>query len=131
MYKQIVRFFEEEKIRDRFEIVFIEIPKGNLPPARFRSGRNLITKDQIVQMADDVRRQTSNRKAIAYVRGAYLEVVRLANVESVLREEELKALKKKGIRWMKIGLRMDEAFTIFKKRIVEFSKSENKQLTLF
>ena len=131
MYKQIVRFFEEEKIRDKFEIVFIEIPKGESPPQHFRSGRTLIKKEQIVQMANNVRRRVSNRKAIAYVRGAYLEVVRLANVESVLREEELAVLKKKGIRWMKVGLRMDEASEIFKKRIVEFSKNENKQLTLF
>ncbi len=125
LYKQIIKFFSAEggeKMIDKFEIVFIEVPKGNLPPARFRSGGTLIKKDQIAQMADDVRRRVSNRKAIAYVRGAYLEVVRLANVESVLREEDLAPLKKQGIRWMKVGLRMDEAFTIFKKRIVEFSK---------
>ena len=132
LYKQIVRFFEEEKIRDKFEIVFIEVPKGDLPPRNFRSGRSWVSKEQINQMANNVRHQVSNRKAIAYVRGAYLEAVKLANVESVLSEAELAVLKKKGIRWMKVGLRMDEAFEIFKKRIKEFvNEDEDRQLQLF
>lgn len=131
LYKQIIRFFEEEKITDKFEIVFIKVPQSNLPPQRFRSGRSWVSKEQIHQMAEFVKHRVSNRKAIAYVRGAYLEVVRLANIESVLREDELKVLKKKGIRWMKVGLRMPEAFGIFQKRIIKFSKVENsKQLKL-
>ena len=134
LYKQIIRFFEEEKIRDKFEIKFIEIPQSNLPPKNFRSGRTWVSKEQINQMAGSVKHQVSNtnRKAIAYVRGAYLEAVRLANVESVLSEAELAPLKKKGIRWMKVGLRMDEAFTIFKRRVKEIIKNdEDRQLQLF
>jgi hypothetical protein len=201
LYKQVIRFFEEEKIRDKFEIAFITIEDGifpisdfrfifeslrasqslerqisdfvnqkskiinhkssKLPPQNFRSGRSWVSKAQINQMADSIvdylrfkisdcgfnkskiENHKSEIKALAYVRGSYLEAVREANkklrvtdyelqVTSVLAEEELTQLKKKGIRWMKIGLRMPEAFDIFKARIRKIAKEgESRQLTLF
>lgn len=145
LYKQIVRFFEEEKIRDKFEIKFIEIPQSNLPPKRFRSGSSGVTKEQIEQMADSIVEYLESRmknqescKVIAYVRGSYLEATRLAakksgiEIKEIFSDDELAQLKKKGIRWMKIGLRMPEAFTIFKRRIEELVKNdEEKQLSLF
>ena len=75
---------------------------------------------------------------IAYVRGSYLEAIRLAakksgtEIKEIFSDDELAQLKRKGIRWMKIGLRMPEAFTIFRKRIKEFIRVEDdKQLKLF
>ena len=74
---------------------------------------------------------------IAYARGSYLEAVRLVNkklateIKEIFTEQELAMLKKQGIRWMKVGLRMEEAFNIFKKRIKEFiNEDEYKQLKL-
>lgn len=40
-------------------------------------------------------------------------------IHNSLSEPELAKLKKMGIRWMKVGLRMDEAFEIFERRIKE------------
>lgn len=143
LYKQIIKFFsaEEKKIKKKFEIKFIEMPNSkiqNLPPARFSGRQSWVSKEMIGEMAKNLGiyiRQSGGKynRIIAYARGSYLEAVRLAGIESVLREDELAILKKKGIRWMKVGLRMDEAFNIFKQRIVEFAQDngENKQLTLF
>lgn len=185
LYKQIVRFFEEEKIRDKFEIAFITIESGimnqesvknekhnslfmvpnskSLPPQRFRSGMSWINKKQIEQMAENIVEyiktlKHENIKTIAYVRGAYLEAVRIANrnLELVTRnsykdneklqvtdyklriteffsDDELAQLKKKGIMWMKVGLRMPTAFIAFRMKIKEFVKEcerEPKQLKL-
>ena len=179
LYKQIVRFFEEEKIRDKFEIAFITIESGivnqesgesgkhnslfmipnsrSLPPRNFRSGSSGVTKEQIEQMADNIvefiktKKQENIKTIVAYCRGAYLEAVNLANqelrirneektiihnscfmIQSIFSDDELALLKKKGIRWMKIGLRMEEAFTIFQKRIRELLReNETRQLKLF
>ncbi|MFH1565489.1 MAG: hypothetical protein ABIC82_06685 [bacterium] len=175
LYKQIIRFFEEEGIRDRFEIAFITINDGvisdfrfqisdfenhkskiinrkfqKLPPANFRSGRLWITKEQIEQMADSIvdfikTQEHKNIKTIAYCRGSYLEAVRLASkksgieIKEIFSDDELAQLKKKGILWMKVGLRMPTPFIIFRMKIREFIKEDNddnndnknKQLTLF
>jgi hypothetical protein len=65
-------------------------------------------------------------KVIAYVRGAYLEAVRLANkklqptthdpqtIIELFDDDELAQLKKKGIMWMKVGLRIPTAFIAFR-----------------
>jgi hypothetical protein len=166
LYKQIIRFFEEEGIRDRFEIAFITINDGvvdsrnhakshaklreNYPPALFRSGRTWLKKEQIGKMANNIiqylKANSYKLKAlpIAYVRGSYLEVVRLANkklepntynlnpIQEIFSDDELSQLKKRGIKWMKIGLRMPEAFEIFQKRIRDINKeSEDRQFRLF
>jgi hypothetical protein len=191
LYKQIIRFLKEEKIREHFSIAFITTNEGivsaassqllagrsdenksliansyklkanKLPPKNFRSGRSWVSKKQIEHMAekvvDYVRTHAEKYdKIIAYVRGSYLEAIRMANkvmsneqcvirkngklpitnyplpITELFTDDELAQLKKKGIRWMKVGLRMPEAFTIFKKRIRDIIReSENRQLTLF
>lgn len=110
-----------------------------LPPRRFRSGRLWVKDEQIQKMAGNItnylnaKSQTSNKsfKAIAYVRGSYLVATKLASkksgleIKEIFTDQELKILKKKGFMWMKVGLRMPEAFKIFQKRIIEFTKSKN------
>ena len=48
-------------------------------------------------------------------------------VDEILTPGDLMWLKKLGIKWMKIGLRMDECFTIFKKRIFELTSNNTNQ----
>jgi len=164
LYKQIVRFLQYEKLEDKFDIAFISITDGvleakesdgfdygvskvALPPKKFQSGRSWITKEVKQEMAKEIVEYLKKTRHIygrrmAYVRGSYLEAVRMANeelrmrnpelmIKEIFTEDELAELKKRGIMWMKVGLRMPEAFEIFKKRMVEFSQEENKQLTLF
>jgi predicted metallo-beta-lactamase superfamily hydrolase len=183
LYKQIIGFFQSEGIEGYFDIVFISIADGvipavsenetlnpkrytlnptRLPPKNFRSGRSWISKAVKEEMAENIEKylkKNGNKynTKIAYVRGSYLEAVRMANkaisgqriavsenetlnpkrytlnpITELLAEEELSNLKKRGIRWMKIGLRMPEAFTIFQKRIRDIMKEEErKQLQLF
>jgi hypothetical protein len=118
-----------------------------LPPQRFRSGRLWITKTQINQMADSIvkylKANSYKLKAspIAYVRGSYLEAVKLVNkklqvtdyglrVTSILREEELIHLKKKGIMWMKVGLRMPTPFIVFRMKIRAMVEDEQQEKQL-
>jgi hypothetical protein len=194
LYKQIIRFLEEEKITEKFNIAFISINEGVVPaqknlsrgetlgfkersgekpsveerhpiPKTFPSGRSWISKAQIVHMADSIveylKSYILNHKSeinvIAYVRGSYLEAVRMANtriltqindadpradqrsgstIQEIFTDDELAQLKKKGIRWMKIGLRMPTAFIVFKMKIKyllvdQSAKKSPEQLTLF
>jgi len=75
-------------------------------------------------------------KRLVYARGSYLESVKLAsefsgiNVESILTQGDLVWLKTLDIRWMRIGLRMNECLSIFKKRIVKLSNNRWTQTKL-
>ena len=42
-------------------------------------------------------------------------------VVSVLGEKELERLKRLGVRWAKVGFRVKEAFSIFKRRMLELA----------
>lgn len=108
-------------------------PNAKLPPERFRSGRSWISKEVKQEMAKAIAEYIKENGAkydniVAYVRGSYLDATRISRemlgieIEEIFTEDELAKLKKQGIRWMKVGLRMPEAFTIFQKRIVEFAK---------
>lgn len=159
LYKQVVRFLHDEKLEDKFEIAFISITDGvveakksdefdygvsrvKLPPQRFASGQSWISKEVKQAMAKEIAeyiKKTGNNygQRIAYARGSYLEATRIAQrmsgleIKEIFMEDELTKLKKKGVMWMKVGLRMPEAFTIFQKRIVEFScYKDNRQLKL-
>jgi hypothetical protein len=91
------------------------------PPKNFRSGRSVISKSQLIKM---VKEQTKGLKILAlrynkvlvYARGSYLKSLQMSarqakvEVVEVLSEYELSRLKKKGIMWMKVGLRMPVAF---------------------
>ncbi|MEW6069303.1 MAG: hypothetical protein AB1485_01675 [Candidatus Thermoplasmatota archaeon] len=75
-------------------------------------------------------------KRLVYARSSYLKCVKMASelsgikVESIFTESDLVRLKRLGIRWMKIGLRMDEAFTVFKRRVVELTNNKWTQTKL-
>jgi hypothetical protein len=148
----------------------------------FRSGHMLITKAQIKNMADSIveyitKHQSRHKvepKIIAYVRGSYLEAIRMANskiaqnlttalkqsssqdtaqknaenfrlvsrkdpnnpaIIELFDDDELAQLKKKGIVWMKMGLRMSTAFIIFRLKIRHMAKNlvcaKNNQLEMF
>jgi hypothetical protein len=79
-----------------------------------------------------VRTKDAYRQRIAYVRGSYIESIRLAGglagvkVAEVLGEEDLDGLRHRGIRWMKVGLRMEETFSIFKQRMLELAEGQTK-----
>jgi hypothetical protein len=99
-----------------------------LPPVRFPSGRLWISKEVIGKMADEIVKYIRVRGAkyeriIAYTRGSYLDAVRLAvkrsgiSIQEIFTDEELTQLKKKGILWMKVGLRMPTPFIIFRMKI--------------
>lgn len=112
-----------------------------LPPKNFRSGRSWISKKVKMEMAENITKYlygngNKYNTKIAYVRGSYLEAVRLASeksgikIQEIFTEEELAMLRKRGMKWMKVGLRMPEAFTIFRQRIKEFTQNEHRQLKL-
>lgn len=155
LYKQIIRYFDTEGLEKKFEIAFITLDDGivraqyseniseptrvTLPPRRFQSGKSWVTQKDIKQIAILVavyftKTRDQYIKRIIYARGAYLEIMRLAGemsgteVEEIFSEKELTELKKKGWLWMKVGLRMPEAFEIFKKKIKESTKEEDGQL---
>jgi hypothetical protein len=161
LYKQIIRFFRDEGIEGYFDIVFISIAdvvveakksdewdyrqsKVNLPPKNFRSGRAWVSKkvkQGISEHIADYLYKNSNKyhAIIAYARGSYLEAVRMAarktgmDIKEIFSDDELTQLKKKGIMWMKVGLRMPVAFIIFRMKIrhMVMEHSQNKQLKLF
>ncbi len=162
LYKQIVRFLQSENIEGYFDIVFISIADGvveakksddwnyrkskvKLPPKNFRSGRLWISKEVIKEMADNISKylyKNGNKynTKIAYVRGSYLEAVRIASKKSGIEikefftDDELAQLKKKGIMWMKVGLRMPSPFIIFRMKIrymVMEMENRGRQLKLF
>jgi len=123
LYKQIIRFFCDEGIEGYFDIVFISIANGvieakrsddrnyrnskvKLPPKNFPSGRSWISKEVKIKMAKSITeylRKNGNKydTKIAYVRGSYLEAVRLAvkksgiKVKEIFSDDELAQLKKK------------------------------------
>lgn len=142
LYKQIIRFLEQEKIIDKFEIKFLSIQNSKLPPQRFRSGKSWVSSKAIEKMAENIIKYLYGVRGeydtkVAYVRGSYLEAIRLAversgiGIKEIFTEKELTELKKKGWLWMKVGLRMPEAFKIFERRIQEFIKEDDRQLKLF
>jgi hypothetical protein len=135
---------------------------NTLPPGNFRSGRLWVRKEQIEHMADNIveylrfqisdcgfkskiENHTFGIKVIAYARGSYLEAVRIANkklksnpynlkpIQEIFDDQELAQLQKKGIVWMKVGLRMWTAFVVFrvKIRFMVRELEEEKQLQLF
>jgi len=117
--------------------------KIKLPPKNFPSGRLWISKKIIKKMTENIIKylhQNGNKynTKIVYARGSYLEATKLASqksgieVREIFTENELAGLKKKGIMWMKVGLRMSESFEIFKKRIRGLARVDaRKQLSLF
>jgi hypothetical protein len=73
------------------------------------------------------------KKIIAYSRGSYREstaqAAKLARVPltAILNEFELSVVKRRGILWMKAGLRMREVFDIFERRMVATIDGKKEQ----
>lgn len=139
LYKKVRDFLRERSFDSKYHIVFISNVLGVCPEEL--SGKEISNFELIGSIPDNsVIRRTASilarylektrynyTKRIVYARSSYLEIVRMAselsgvNVESILTRNDLYHLRGRGIRWMKIGLRMDECFSIFKKRIVELT----------
>jgi hypothetical protein len=82
--------------------------------------------------------QAKYKTLLVYARGSYLASVQQAaerskvRVMSLLTEYELSLLKRKGILWMKMGLRMRQACSVFQKRIhaIAFEKPHQMQVPM-
>jgi hypothetical protein len=158
LYKKVKRFLEEQEIDSLIDIYIVTIGEGIVepnikessgqmqmkslfyPPKRFRSGRSVISKKQIEKMVKDqfkILKEMSLKydKILVYARGSYLKSLLQASQIScvktgvLLSEYELSVLKRKGILWMKMGLRMNIAFKIFSSRIVAHVNHKSEQLS--
>ena len=145
LYRKVRNFLREHGFDQKYHVVFISNVLGVCPEeyaTKEVSNFELIgsTPDRTVikRTAEIIARyliktQQDYRKRIVYARGSYLESMKMAgeisgvSVDEILTPGDLMWLKKLGIKWMKIGLRMDECFTIFKKRIVELTRNNEMQ----
>ncbi|MBU3902501.1 MAG: DUF5591 domain-containing protein, partial [Candidatus Thermoplasmatota archaeon] len=132
LYKKVKGFLREQGLDAEYHVVFISNVLGVCPEEL--SGEEVSNFELIGSIPDNsVIRRTANiladylektrdsyTKRMVYARGSYLETVKMAsenssvNIESILTESDLVWLKRMGIKWMKIGLKMPECFSIFK-----------------
>jgi hypothetical protein len=167
LYKKVTCFLEEQRIDHLIDIHIVTIQEGIVesdikdrlgqmqmkslfyPPKRFRSGRSVISKKQIEEMAKDqcetFKKMASRYNTIlVYARGSYMKSLQFAEQSLytnscsslgqstlifLLSEYELSCLKRNGILWMKMGLRMHKAFRVFSRRILAILNEEHEQLT--
>lgn len=138
LYAKVQEFFQETSLNPKYHIVFVshvfgacpeELAEEQVPNFKLR-GKWSLDEEAISRTSRLIagyleRTKRGYRQRVVYARGSYLQSVRLAStfsrvrVVEVLREEDLCRLKHRGIRWMKVGLRMEEAFSIFRQRVVE------------
>jgi len=148
LYRKIKMFFREHAFGEKYHIVFISNVLGVCPEeladketANFKLLGSIPDNSVIWRTANILARylektKESYTKRLVYARGSYLESVKTASaisridIESILTQSDLIWLKRLGIRWMKIGLRMNECFTIFKERIVKMSNNSLVQAKL-
>jgi len=148
LYKKVKCFLREQGLDGKYHVVFISNVLGVCPEEM--SGEEASNFELIGSMPDSsvimrnagiltrYLEKTRNHytKRVVYARSSYLDTVKLASelsgvkVESLLRESDLVWLKRLGIKWMKIGLRMPECFSIFKKRIAEITDNEDVQMKI-
>lgn len=148
LYKKVRDFLREQAFEEKFHIVFVSNVLGVCPEEL--AAKEVSNFELIGSIPDNsVIRRTANilarylektknhyTKRLVYARSSYLECARIASelsgikVESIFTESDLVWLKRLGIRWMKIGLRMNECFSIFKKRIVELTNNRWVQTRL-
>jgi len=138
LYLKVREFLQEASLAPKYHIVFVSNVLGVCPEefaeeeapsfklvGRWFPDEGIISRTARLVARYLKRTREAYRQRIAYVRGSYIKSVRLARglagvkVAEVLGEEDLDQLKHRGIRWMKVGLRMEEAFSIFKQRILE------------
>lgn len=145
LYRMVNFFLGEHGFDQKYHVVFISNVLGVCPEefaSKKESNFELIgsipdrtvikrTAMLIARYLEKTKQDYSKR--IVYARGSYLESVKIAGeisgvkVDEILTPSDLMWLKKLGIKWMKIGLRMDECFTIFKKRIFEMTSNNTNQ----
>jgi predicted RNA-binding protein len=145
LYLKVREFLQEASLDSKFHIVFISNVVGACPeelaeekvPNFKLLGRWFPDERAISRTARLVghyleRTRGRYRMRVAYVRGSYIKSVRLASiltglkVVEVLREEDMDWLKHMGIRWAKVGLRMEEAFSVFRQRMLELANVQAK-----
>ena len=139
LYLKVREFLQEASLNPKYHIVFISNVLGVCPEElaeeapSFKLVGNWFPDEKTISRTARLvghylkRTREVYRQRIAYVRGSYVKSIRLARVLAgvevmgVFGEEDLDRLKHRGIRWMKVGLRMDEAFSIFKRRMLELA----------
>lgn len=141
LYRKVKIFLREQGIDGKYHVVFVSNVLGVCPEElSSEEASNFVLIGSIPDSS--VIRRTAGilarylektkydySKRVVYARSSYLEAVELASelsgirVESILTQGELVWLKRLGIRWMKIGLRMNECFTIFKRKIIELTNN--------
>jgi len=145
LYLKVREFLHEVSLNPEYHIVFVSNVLGACPeelteekPPCFKLVGNWFPDKEIVSRTARlvghylVRTKDAYRQRIAYVRGSYIESIRLAGglagvkVAEVLSEEDLDGLRHRGIRWMKVGLRIEEAFSIFKQRMLELANVQTR-----
>jgi hypothetical protein len=100
-----------------------EVPRSPMTSAPFvpsvTSRKSWVPDAQIQQMAREYAEFLQNHQydsVLVYARGCYLEAMRKASVLSnvpvreVLSEEDIVKLRQKGMAWMKVGLRLKDAW---------------------
>ncbi|MEW6069324.1 MAG: DUF5591 domain-containing protein [Candidatus Thermoplasmatota archaeon] len=149
IYKKITKFLRERHLRSKTHIVFISNVLG-VCPEEFSDEEN--TKFELLggsfpdftiiqrtgKLIADYLIHTKGfyKNRVAYCRGSYLESVKIASklsgieVLQILDDSNLYTLKRMGIKWMKLGLRMPEALSILEEKIVNLFASENTQAKL-
>jgi predicted RNA-binding protein len=149
IYKKISKFLRGHNLESKTHIVFISNVLG-VCPEEFSADENIkfellggsypdmtviqrtgkLVADYLVHTKDFYK----NR--VAYCRSSYLESVKIASklsgieVLQILNDSDLYTLKRAGIKWMKLGLRMPEAISILEKKVVNLFGSENAQAKL-
>lgn len=148
LYKKVKGFLRENTSGEKYHIVFISNVLGICPEeladkeaANFELIGNIPDNSVMKRTANILTRYLLKTKheytnRLVYARSSYLECAKLAselsgiNVESVLTWSDLIQLKRLGIRWMKIGLRMDECFGIFKRKFAEIVDNGDVQMKI-
>ena len=148
LYKMVKDFLRDNAFGAKCHVVFISNVLGICPEeyaacetSNFKLFGGFPDRTVIGRTAEIIARyleKTKNNyeKRMVYARGSYLETVKMAsensgvNIESILTESDLVWLKRLGIKWMKIGLKMPECFSIFKKRIAEITDNEDVQMKI-
>lgn len=136
LYKKVKDFLRDNAFGAKCHVVFISNVLGVCPEeyatcetSNFKLFGGSPDRTVMGRTAEIIARyleKTKNNyeKRMVYARGSYLETVKMAsensgvNIESILTESDLVWLKRLGIKWMKIGLRMPECFSIFRKGII-------------
>lgn len=148
LYKKVKDFLRDNAFGAKFHVVFISNVLGICPEeyavcetSNFKLFGGSPDRTVMGRAAEIIARyleKTKNNyeKRMVYARGSYLETVEMAsensgvNIESILTESDLVRLKRLGIKWMKIGLKMPECFSIFKQRIAEITDNEDMQMKI-